>query len=232
MSATSSSPPPYVSLMHLLALHTGSSKWDGYDTVDQILEFVVEGMEDHRLSSEQQQRLHAFVSRLANTWEPRDTHRQALSLRLTCWVARQRLHLIAAHDRAAAESCLTAAEAWCDGKVEPDWACPEAIHPLIDAADPNGTDALWAERAVAWVVDASLGGTRKVHSRVYSSAPYVVIAVVHYDYADEPDDVVADRLVAFLTGLLDEHDRLTGRTPVDLLTPSEVAALRMLAALT
>lgn len=208
--------------MQLAALHAGKSKKQGHMTVHPVLvegALAIEGL----LPPGDAQRVYPFAARLAHTWARVETQDgRVLSMRLVCWAIQQVLHL--AEDRAFAESVLVAAESWCDGDEG-----SAAADLLGEAASKNATSWAGSDYAVQWVLKA-VAPSRRVHSP--ELAVRYVAEAIHHDRAKEPDDVVADQLMTFMTGLLDEHDRLTGREPVDLLSLTQVAALRMLAALT
>lgn len=222
VSTTPSPSLPSVSVVQLAALHAGKPKKQGHLTVHPVLveaALAIEGF----LPSGDAQRAYPFAARLAHTWARADTHDgRVLSVRLVCWAIQQVLHL--AEDRAFAESVLAAAESWCDGDEG------STAADLLQEAGRKG-DTSWAgsDYAVQWALEA-VAPSRRFHSP--ELAVRYVAEAIHQDRAKEPDDVIAYQLMTFLTGLLDEHDRLTGRTPVDLLTPERIAALRMLAALT
>lgn len=223
VSATPSSPLPSVSVLELAALHAGKPKTHGHNAVHPVLERAAKVVEE-LLPPDQQHRLPPLAARLAHTQAAaasEDGHR--LCVRLVCWATRHVLHLTA--DRAFAESVLFAAEFWCD-----DGAGSAAAHRLLNAPAVEHLGLTRADHAVRWVQRAAVGPTRSVYSP--AQVVELVLELIHNDHANKPDEDIADLLMAFLAALLDEYDRLTGRQPVDLLTPSEVATLNMLAALT
>lgn len=172
-------------VMEYVSLLAGEEWSDTPACTHPVLAKVAQAVND-RLDDSERHRLVPLIPRLLGT-APTGTNeeQQVLSVRLACWCARQVLDLTRDEDRAVCERAIDTAEAWTRG---------EATREEVAAAG-----------AAAWSAagDAAWDAARAAAGDVAGAAAWDAAAAA----------AGGDRaLVALLTGLLDEHDRLTGRT--------------------
>ena len=141
-----------------------------------------------RLPDDERQKILPLMGRLFGTAETgTDRERHVLRVRLAAWCARQVLDL--APDRGVALAAVVAAEGWCDGLVT-----AAECRAAADAANAaNAANAAYAANAAN-----------------AANAAYAANAAANAAYAANAANAAS--LLPLLSGLIDEYDRLTGRT--------------------
>lgn len=200
------SPEEGACVMEYVSLLAGESWSDSPACTHPVLARMAQVVND-RLSDSERHRLIPLIGRLFGTAESGTDHeRRVLSVRLACWSARQVLDRAA--DRDVAPSAIETAEAWCEGRASAsECRAAAAAYAPFAAAAANAAYAAYAANAYA----------------AYAYAAYAANAAANAYAAANAD------LVPLLAGLVDEYDRLTGRTEVREVTDDD---LRNLAAAT
>lgn len=179
------------------------------------------------LPDERRHELVPLIGRLfgtaANTLRGRE--RRVLAVRLAVWCARR---VQGAAPSAESQRALQAVEAWCNGDSD-ERMCRAAA----GRVQFGGT---YAERAVAFLALVPFYvNVRSVEHQAAIVAHQAVGTVLHgligdamfADMTVPPDD--APKLIDLLTGLLDEYDRLTGRTQHRQVADTELRVLALAA---
>ena len=197
-SGAHESPKDGACVMEYVSLLAGEEWSDSPACTHPVLASMARAVNDS-LPDDRRQELVPLIGRLFGTADTREdaTQRQVLSVRLAAWCARQVLDL--APDREKALAAIEAAEAWAD---EP-------------TAERAANAAYAAAHAAA---NAAHAAAYAAYAAAYAAAP-AAYAAHAAAYAARAVAYAASDPVALLTGLLDEYDRLTGRTesePVDL----------------
>ena len=169
-----------------------------------------------RLPDSERHLLVPLIGRLFGTAAPADEHEaHVLSVRLAVWCAREVLPMVRASDRAVCERAIVTAEAWCEGRASKD-ECNAAT----SGVSAWLFDASAAASAAAAAVRRRL---RRRRRRLRRRPPPFAANAAFAAYAAN-----TAALIPFLTGLLDEYDRLTGRTDHRPVTDADLATLAAL----
>lgn len=190
-----SGPKDGACVMEMVSYLAGEVWSDSPACTHPVLASMARSVND-RLPDSERHRLVPLIGRLFGTAAPVDEHEaHVLSVRLSVWCARQVLDLVRPEDRAAAEAAICAAEGWCDGLVTANAAANAAAAANV---------AAYAAYAYA-----------------YANAAAAAVATAYAANAN----AAAANMTGFLTGLLDEYDRLTGRTQPPAVTDADMARL-------
>ena len=203
------SPRDGACIMEMASFLSGATWSDSPPCTHPVLAKAAQVVND-RLSDDERHVLLPLLPRLMGT-APTGTEyeRHVLSVRLAVWCGRHVLPMTLESDRAACERALARAAAWCRGEATGQECRAAAAY-----------TARYAAAAYA-AINAAYAASAAASVAAYTSAAANAAAYTAYTYAPCAD---AD-LVAFLTGLLDEHDRLTARTHVEPITDDQHAAL-------
>lgn len=173
-----------------------------------------------RVDYETRQSLAVHIPRVIGT----ATDDLVLQVRLAAWCARYVLPLVREQEQAACLAAIETAEGWCAGTVterecSARWLAAYAAAACAACAADAATDAN----------DVAFAATDAAHAAVNAAAHAAAS-----DANDAASDAayaaayfaarVVDDPAAFLLALLDEHDRLTGRSAQHL-TPEQAARL-------
>ena len=189
-------------VMEYVSFLAGEEFSDRPKCTDPVLASMARQVNDS-LSDADRQRLLPLVPRVIGTAQSGDT--RALHVRLACWCARQVLDLVRESDRAVCLAAIEAAEGWCRGEV--------SEREVRDAAAA-------ANAAAAAAYAAAYAATNAAANAAYAAANAAYAA----------NAAEADQRVAMFTGLLDEFDRLTGRTQPEPLTSEQLRGMAELTA--
>jgi hypothetical protein len=197
-------------IMEMASFLAGEAWSDSPACTHPVLASMARQVND-RLPDDRRGELLPLLGRLMGTAPTGTEHEQhVLSTRLGCWSARQVLDLVRPQDRDVCERAILTAEAWCEGGA--------TVAEVRKAAN----DAAFAGPAAGAASYAAHAG----YAASYDAAAYAA-ANAAYAAADAAAEA-ADRLIGLLTGLLDEHDRLTGRTQPRTIAADETRALAAL----
>ena len=174
-----------------------------------------------RLPDSERHLLVPLIGRLFGTAAPADEHEaHVLSVRLAVWCAREVLPMVRASDRAVCERAIVTAEAWCEGRASKD---------ECNAATSGVSAGLFDASAAASAVSAAAAAAASAAAAVSAAASAAVAAAASAANAAAAAYAAnAAALIPFLTGLLDEYDRLTGRTDHRPVTDADLATLAAL----
>lgn len=194
--------------MQMVSYLAGESWSDSPACTHPVLARMAQVVND-RLPDDDRHLLVPLIGRLFGTGETGTAHeRKVLSVQLAVWCGRQVLPLVREADRAACERALDTAEAWTRGEA---------------TEQECRTAAAYAATAAAY---AASYATAAAYAAASAAASATAVAATA---ATDAAAVVVD-LVPLLTGLLDEYDRLTGRTQHRQVTDDDLAALAALTA--
>ena len=198
-------------VMEMVALLAGEKWTDSPSCTHPVLAAMARNVND-RLPDSERHRLVPLIGRLFGTAPTGTGHEQkVLSVRLAVWSAREVLPLVRESDREVCRKAIEAAEAWADG-----------------------TGTAYAAKAAAYAAYAAARSAYAAYAAVESAAnaANAAYAAAYAAYAAEKSAANAaanaaesDALVPVLTGLIDEYDRLTGRTDTREVTDAELADL-------
>lgn len=170
-----------------------------------------------RLGDSARQSLLPLLPRLMGTAETGTAdERHRLSVSLAVWCAEQVAHLTGGAEPAAREA-IRVTRAWLDGEATLE-ECRDAAYAVYAATRATFTAAAYAVYAAA--------------RATYTDDAYAVYAATRAAdaaaNAAANDDTVDDDTVGveLLAGLIDEYDRLTGRTQPAPLTPEDTMRLK------
>ena len=174
-----------------------------------ILAAVARGTND-ALADADRHLMVPLIGRLLGTPEVgTDLEQRVLSVRLAVWSARNVAHLVRDRDRALCAAAVDAAEAWADN--------PCRTTAAVCAAGAAGTYGAYSlERA-----SAAQSATKAASLACLASFTATCAA---YEAAARTAVGSASVGVQFLTGLLDEHARLTGHAAM-IITDADCALL-------
>ena len=199
------SPTDGACLMEYVSFLAGERWTDLPLTTHPVLARAAQGVNDALLDRDRHLLL-PLISGLMGTSAGSDD--KVLHVRLAVWAARQVAHLNA---DPRVEAAIVAAEAWCDtpdrAHATAAWKAARAARAAGGGAAATSVAAGRAAYAASWAADAA--------------------AVYHADatYAYAAVSAVTDppARVQFLAGLIDEYDRLTGRTTRPEVTADDLA---------
>lgn len=192
-------------VMEMVSFLAGEEWSDTPSCTHPVLARMAQVVND-RLPDAERHRLVPLIGRLFGTGESGTEHeRKVLSVRLACWCARQVLDL--APDRSVALAAIEAAEGWVAGTVSEEECRTYA----------TAYDAAYAYSAAYATAYAA------AYSTAYAAAYSAAYAAAAYSAAYS-----AANLIDLLTGLLDEYDRLTGRSQHRQVTSDDLARLAAL----
>ena len=141
-----------------------------------------------------------------------DHERKVLSVRLAVWAARHVVDSARPEERDASVAAIAAAAGWCDGLVTAD-ECASAAHA--------------AYATYPYAVTHTAAAAAHAASAAYATYAYTVTdAAAHTATRAAHTAHTAHAMVGLLAGLLDEYDRLTGRTERRNVTDDEYAHMR------
>ena len=204
-------------VMEMVSFLAGVEWSDSPSCTHPVLARMAQVVND-RLPDAERQRLVPLIGRLFGTGETGTEHeRKVLSVRLACWCARQVLDL--APDRSAALAAIEAAEGWVGGTVSEE-ECRTAY------AAANAANAAYAAHATTAAHAAPAAAYANV-TAAYAAAAYFAYDAAAYA-ANAAFATAATNLIDLLTGVLDEYDRLTGRTNHREVTSDDLARLAAL----
>lgn len=192
-------------VMEYVSLLAGEKWSDSPSCTHPVLAAMARNVNDRLLDGERHL-LVPLIGRLFGTAETGTAHeRQVLNVRLTAWCARRVLEHSGDH-RAVALAAIEAAEGWCEGRVTANAAYNAAN---VAYAAANAYNAYNAAASAA--VNAAYAAA------AYNAAYYAAAASAAAYAAD---------LGGLLSGLIDEYDRLTGRTEHREVSDAELIGLR------
>ena len=196
-SGSHDSPHEGACVMEYVSLLAGEAWSDTPSCTHPVLARAAQVVNDGLTNSERPA-LVPLIGRLFGTAEVgSDPERQVLTVRLLVWSARQVQHLVASKDQVVCDEAIAAAQAWASE--------PNATNKAraANAADASSAPAAYAAAAAAYAA-AAASAASYASDAAASAASYASDAAAA-SYAS------AAR-IGFLAGLLDEYDRLTGRT--------------------
>lgn len=200
-----SGPQEGACVMELVSYIAGEAWSDSPACTHPVLAATARRVNDSLPDSERH-RLVPLIGRLFGTAPTGTDHeQQVLSVQLAVWSGRQVLHLTREEDRAACATALDVAEAWTRGEATKE-ECAYAAY-AANAASNAAYDTASAASNAAYAAYAATAASNAAYAA--SNAAYAANA----------------GRVAMLTGLIDEYDRLTGRTEHRPVTASDYAAL-------
>lgn len=145
-----------------------------------------------------------------------------LQVRLAAWCARYVLPMVREQHQAVCLAAIEAAEGWCAGKQECNVKAATAAANAANAA--NATAAAYAAYAAAYAADAAAYAAAYAADVTYAAAYAAASAAASTAAYAAASAASTAAYAAFLLALLDEHDRLTGRSAQHL-TPEQAARL-------
>lgn len=198
-------------VMEYVSLLAGEDWSDSPACTHPALAAIARNVND-RLPDCERHRLVPLIGRLFGT-APSGSKRErhVLSVRLAVWAAREVL-AFTGEDRAVCEAAISAAEGWCEGTVS-----AEECGAAYAAANAAARDAANAYAAAAYAANAAADAANAAADAAY--AAYAAAANAAYAAAANAD------LVDLLSRLIDEYDRLTGRTEHRHVSDGELRAL-------
>ena len=161
-----------------------------------------------RLGDDARQGLLPLLPRLMGTSEGRDD--RVLNVHLAVWSAEYVFDRVPESAKPAARAAIDAAVRWADDPSEENRKTAYAAYDAYAAGDHVYATAVYAVYAAA------------VYAAHADDAAYAAYAA--YDAYDADDAADADG-VAFLTGLIDEYDRLTRRTTTPVVTAEDLTRM-------
>ena len=211
-------------VMEMVSFLAGEEWSDSPSCTHPVLARMAQVVND-RLPDAERHRLVPLIGCLFGTGETGTEHeRKVLSVRLACWCARQVLDL--APDRPVALAAIEAAEGWVAGTVSEEEChaayAANAAYATYAAAYANATYATYAYATYATAA-AYAAANANAASAAYAAA---TAAAANAAYAANAN--AAANLIDLLTGVLDEYDRLTGRTNHREVTSDDLARLAAL----
>ncbi len=210
-------------LMEYVSILAGEKFSDHPGCTHPVLATVARNVND-RLEDGERHLLVPLIGRLfgtAETGSPEE--RQVLSVRLAVWSARRVFGAVRPEDKTACEAAIVAAEKWADNPSrENAYAARDAAKAEFVKRSDGATYAAAYASAAAELAIASV--TTAAAELAIASAAAAADAADAAAAAEDASRGAAGG-IAFLTGLIDEHDRLTGRTESHSLTPVEQSLL-------
>ena len=225
------SPAEGACIMEMASFLSGEAWTDSPACTHPVIARMAQVVND-RLPDERRGDLLPLLPRIMGTAATGTAHeRHVLSVRLAVWCARQVLPLVRAADRDVCKKAIVAAEDWREGT-----ASAEQCRTAATAANAAAAAAAYAATyAAAAAANAAAAAYAAAAANAAAAAAYAAAAANAATYAAAAaanaatnDDLTNDDLTALLTGLLDEHDRLTGRDPVPALPAEDIKRLAAL----
>lgn len=188
-------------VMEYVSLLAGEDWSDSPACTQAALAAMARNVND-RLPDCERHRLVPLIGRLFGTAPSgSERERHVLSVRLAVWAARE-VSAFTGEDRAVCEAAISAAEGWCEGTVSAE-ECGAAYYAA------NAANAAYAAANAAYA--AAYAANAAARDAAY--AAYAAYAAANAD------------LVDLLSRLIDEYDRLTGRTEHRHVSDGELRAL-------
>ena len=171
-------------VMEYVSLLAGERFSDTPSCTHPVLAAMAQVVND-RLSNADRPLLVPLIGRLFGTAETgTPLERQQLSVRLAVWCAREVLPLVRPEDQQVCATAIDAAETWANN--------PSAA---------NATTAATSATSAYANANAAYAANATTAAAAYAAAAAAAAAYAHTAFG-----------IGFLTGLLGEYDRLTGRT--------------------
>jgi hypothetical protein len=201
-------------VMEYVSVLAGERWSDSPRCTHPVLAEVARGVNDW-LPDDRRHELVPLIGRLfgtaANNLRGRD--RRVLAVRLAAWCARRALGVDPGPE---CRAVLRTVEDWCDGAAD-ERACRAAASHL--SGDEGHDAARWLAHVPFYVTVDSVEHQAALIAPLAVGAALVIPA--------ETFAATEARLLALLTGLLDEYDRLTGRTEHRNVTDAELRSLAL-----
>ena len=181
----------------------------------QVVNDWVSGSERHLLVP--------LIGRLFGTAEMGSEHeRKVLSVRLAVWSARHVAESVRPEERGASVAAIAAADGWCDGLVTTGecYAATDAAYAAYAAYGTNYAANFVATSAANSATSAANSAASAANSAKDAATAADLAAYYSAAFASSAS------LIGFLTGLIDEYDRLTGRAEHRKVTADEYAHMR------
>ena len=205
-SGSHDSPHEGACVMEYVSLLAGEAWSDTPSCTHPVLARAAQVVNDGLTNSERPA-LVPLIGRLFGTAEVgSDPERQVLTVRLLVWSARQVQHLVASKDQVVCDEAIAAAQAWAS---EPNATNKEQAARTANAAYTAYNLAAGAASAVAANAAANAAGAAAGNATSAAYTHTASTSAISAAYAHTASGI------GFLTGLLDEYDRLTGRTDTD-----------------
>lgn len=210
-------------VMEYVSLLAGEEWSDRPSCTHPVLASMAQEVNDS-LPDDERYQLVPLIGRLFGTsvahLSERDQH--VLAVRLAVWCARQVLPL--APESGPAERAIDAAEGWHEGRVSTEECRLAAAYAAHAASDAAASDAAYAAaHAAANAANAAFAAAYAAYA-----ASDAANAAANAAYADDAYDAATQEtadLIGLLAGLIDEFDRLTGRTEHREVSPDELRSL-------
>jgi hypothetical protein len=197
-------------LMEYVSLLAGEDWSDTPSCTHPVLASLAQSVND-LLGESARQRLVPLIGALYGTAETGTVaERKTFSVLLAIWCGRQVLPLVDEPDRGACEEALDTAQAWTEGRACAH-DCDTVANTIIDLHEANAINAIYS--VARCVVNTGNAADQAIDRSVAAAADATHAAAG------------ADALVGLLSGLIDEYDRLTGRTAHRVLTEADYAML-------
>lgn len=204
-------------VMEYVALLAGESWTDSPACTHPVLASAAQRVNDS-LADKDRHMLVPLIGRLIGTTPPEDElEAKRLSVGLALWCARRVHHLVRDQDKAVTQVAIDAAQAWMDDPTE---EAAKAAKVAAAAAYANANAAY-----VAYVANANANANAAAAAAYAAYTAYAASANTNANANANANDAAytaydANAYVAYaagvrvemLTGLIDEYDRLTGRT--------------------
>lgn len=216
-SGAHSSPAEGACVMEMASYLAGEAWSDRPTCTHPVLATVARHVNDS-LGDDARQSLLPLLPRLMGTAEtgaPAERHR--LTVSLAVWCAEQVAHHTGGAEPESREA-IRVTRAWLDGEATGGDAARAAAYAARAAADAAYADANAAANANAAATNAANAAANA------ADADYAADAAANAAYA------AADAAAELLAGLIDEYDRLTGRTAPTQLSVADTQRLAQLTA--
>ena len=215
------SPADGACVMEMVSYLAGEEWSDSPACTHPVLARAAQVVND-RLPDSERHLLVPLIGRLFGTAAPADEHEaHVLSVRLAVWCAREVLPMVRASDRAACERAIVTAEAWCEGRASGD-ECNAAANAAYAAATPPTPPP-------PPPTPPTPPPTPPPPPPTPPPPPPTPPPPPPPPPPTPPTPPKPPPSIPFLTGLLDEYDRLTGRTDHRPVTDADLAILATLA---
>lgn len=226
-SGDHSSPKEGACIMEYASLLAGEEWSDSPACTHPVLASMARVVND-RIGDSARQSLLPLLPRLMGTAETGTAaERHRLSVSLAVWCAEQVAHLTGRTEPAAREA-IRVTRAWLDGEATQE-ECRDAAYAAAYAATHAAHIARAARAFRAAHAAAATAYARAAHAA--ATAAYAAARAARAAYDADAAATAANAAAAnddaaeLLTGLIDEYDRLTGRTQPAPLTPEDMRTL-------
>ncbi len=210
-------------LMEYVSILAGEKFSDRPGCTHPVLATVARNVND-RLADADRHLLVPLIGRLFGTAEAgTPAERQVLSVRLAVWSVRRVFGDLRRKDRAVCEAAIVAAEKWADNPSRENAAAAAASVSSAAAAAEDGVSA-----AGFAICASSPTAAAEVYAAICADFAFDASAAAELAIASAAAAAASRGAaggIVFLTGLIDEHDRLTKRTGSHSLTPVEQSLL-------